>query len=46
MAKLLTDEQYPRYEKYRELLLAKLSGSLDGDDEETAGFSNMMGTGS
>ncbi len=46
MAKLLTDEQYPRYEKYRELLLAKLSGTLDGDGEETAGFSNMMGTGS
>lgn len=46
MEKVLTDEQYPRYLKYRELLLLKISGQLDSADEEgTTSVTNMLGVG-
>ena len=45
MAGFLTEDQYPRYEKYRTLLLAKLSGALDAQGKEgTTSFTTMMGS--
>ena len=45
MAGVLTEDQYPRYEKYRTLLLAKLSGALDAQGKEgTTSFTTMMGS--
>lgn len=45
MAKVLTEEQYPRYEAYRDLFYASISGRLGtGDKETTTGFSTMMGS--
>ena len=45
MAAILTEEQYPRYEQYRTLLLAKLSGALNTQGKEgTTSFSTMMGS--
>tara|TARA_B100000401_G_scaffold395032_1_gene303740 strand:- start:3 stop:434 length:432 start_codon:yes stop_codon:yes gene_type:complete len=46
METLLTADQYSRYEEYRTLLLAKMSGALDGQSKEgTTSFSTMMGSG-
>ena len=45
MAAILTEGQYPRYEQYRTLLLAKLSGALNTQVKEgTTSFSTMMGS--
>ena len=45
MAAILTEGQYPRYEQYRTLLLAKLSGALNTQGKEgTTSFSTMMGS--
>ena len=45
MAAILTEEQYPLYEDYRTLLLAKLSGALNTQDKEgSTSFSTMMGS--
>ena len=45
MAAILSKEQYPRYEDYRVLLLAKLSGALNTQGKEgTTSFSTMMGS--
>ena len=45
MAEILNEDQYPRYEKYRTLLLAKLTGALDAQGKEgTTSFTTMMGS--
>lgn len=45
MAAVLTEEQYPRYEAYRDLLYARMTGAMTGKDKEgTTGFSTMMGS--
>ena len=45
MAGILREDQYPQYEKYRTLLLAKLIGALDEQGKEgTTSFTTMMGS--
>ncbi len=45
MAEILTDQQYQHYEKYRALLLAKVSGALGAQGKEgTTSFTTMMGS--
>ena len=44
MSDVLTEEQFPRYEKYRTLLYARMNGAGNQQQEGTTGFSTMMGS--